>query len=83
MVENIDQDSKSIELIDIENRHDLAKQNTQHPKLSIGRILREICIECITETSFMGIPNVVKDNLHKGIYLILLIEISNYKNIIK
>jgi hypothetical protein len=64
---------KSIELIDLDNRNGLAAQNTQNPKMSLGRILKDICVECISETSLMGIPNVVKENLHKVVRSIWLV----------
>ena len=60
-------ENQSISMNEKENENAVIIASRENRNTSLGRLLKSVLIDCISDTSVTGPPNIIKDNLHIGI----------------
>ena len=51
---------------DKENENAASSPSIENRNTSLGRLVKSVLIDCISDTSVAGPSNIIKDNLHIG-----------------
>ena len=60
-------ENQSFSINEKENENADITPSRENRNTSLGRLVKSVLIDCISDTSVAGPPNIIKDNLHIGI----------------